>query len=231
MNASYRPVQLFRSRSVAAVVVLGVVLAGCGRGVESTPSSSVAPASTTTSVAAPTTVTTNAATATTVASPTTTDGAQDSPVLALAPDGLVMVDAGTGSTSFLTFGMSQDVVITALDSSLGSAGVVSPGNLECHNGQTAVAQWPEITVDFADGVFLSWFIHLDSPLTDMTGVGTGSSFADLAATWDVTRFESELGSEFYTGDGEEVSLHGVLSDISDTATVVTMWAGPICTFR
>ncbi len=226
----------FRMGAIVSLLALG--LAACGDADE--PSASITTAlsttteapSTTTTVPAPTTTapttTTIPATTTTVAPTTTTPVA--AVTLAVAPDGLVLVDTTTGSTTQLPFGTAQDQVVAAVDAALGEAGEVSPGNPECPNDQAGVASWDAIQLEFSPDGLMAWFLNIGSPVTDMMGVGLGSSVSDLTSGWDVTIFESTLGTEFYSSD-DGLGLGGLLSDGSDDAFVVSYWAGFICTFR
>ncbi len=190
------------------------------------PSTTTVPATTTTE--ATTTTTTTPATTTTVAPTTTAPVA--AATLAVAPDGLVLVDSTTGSTTQLLFGTAQAQVVAAVDAALGEAGAVSPGSPECPNDQAAVAKWTDLQLEFSPDGLISWSLNFGSPVTDMMGVGLGSSVSDLTSGWDVTVYESTLGTEFYSSD-DGLGLGGLLSDDSDEAVVVSYWAGFICTFR
>jgi hypothetical protein len=64
----------------------------------------------------------------------------------------------------------------------------------------------------------------------MTGIGIGSSLADVEAAWAITLQDTSLGVEFFTAiDGS--GYGGVVSDSSPTAGVTSLWAGPACIFR
>ncbi|MBK5268332.1 MAG: hypothetical protein JJE47_12945 [Acidimicrobiia bacterium] len=214
-------------------VLLGAVLlvSACGQGEQPLASPTTAPATASTTVVASTT---SEATSTTVPPttlpPTTTTLAVATVVLALAPDGLTVIDGDTGSTTQLPFGTPQDSVVSAVDAVLGEVAVVNPGNAECPNGQEAVAVWSGIQLEFAGDQFMAWSLNPGSALTDMTGVGLDSPVSELTASWDVTMFESTLGTEFNT-DVDGAGFGGLLTDSSDTATVAAYWAGPICAFR
>ncbi|MDH5421188.1 MAG: hypothetical protein OEY55_05245 [Acidimicrobiia bacterium] len=221
-----------RVRAVALVSVLALGLAACGQG--DVPLASPTTAPSTTSTAAETTTTTEAPpVTTTTAAPeasTTTTVPVPAVVLAVAPDGLMLVDSETGSTTALLFGTPQDDVVAAVDSTLGETGVVNPGNVECPNGQIAVGAWKDIQLEFDAEGLMAWSLNPGSAVTDMMGVGVGSTLAEVQAGWNITIFESTLGTEFNT-DVDGQGIGGLLSDASDTAVVVAYWAGFVCTFR
>jgi hypothetical protein len=162
----------------------------------------------------------------------TGDGPDEPFVLALAVDGLTIVESLSGSTTHLPFGTAKTNVLTGLESTLGAPGTASPGNAECGNGQATVAEWPDaISIDFDSAdQFLSWGLQPGSELTDLAGVGLGSSFSDLSAAWDVTVSETTLGHEFSTS-AEGGGLGGLLTGPELDATITHLWAGPICAFR
>ncbi len=229
-NHTFAPV-MGHLRAVAVVSVLAIGLAACGQGdaplasPTTAPSTTSSAAETTTTVAAPETTTTTAPEAS-----TTTTAPVPAVVLAVAPDGLMLVDSATGSTTPLPFGTPQDDVVVAVDATLGEAGVVNPGNVECPNGQVAVGAWNDIQLEFdADGL-MAWSLNPGSTVTDMMGVGVGSTLTDVQAGWNITIFESTLGTEFNT-DVDGQGIGGLLSDASESAVVVAYWAGFVCTFR
>ncbi len=218
-------------RAVAVVSVLALGLAACGQGDAPLASPTTAPsttstaAETTTTVAAPETTTTTAPEAS-----TTTTVPVPAVVLAVAPDGLMLVDSDTGSTTALPFGTPQDDVVAAVDATLADAGVVNPGNVECPNGQVAVGAWNDVQLEFDVDGLMAWSLNPGSTVTDMMGVGVGSTLADVQAGWNITIFESTLGTEFNT-DVDGQGIGGLLSDASESAVVVSYWAGFVCTFR
>ena len=220
-----------RFRSVAVVSVLALGLAACGQG--DVPLASPTTAPSTTSTAADTTTTTITSATTTTTAPeasTTTTAPVPAVVLAVAPDGLMLVDSDTGSTTSLLFGTAQDQVVAAVDATLGEPGVVNPGNVECPNGQTAVGAWNDIQLEFDVDGLMAWSLNPGSTVTDMMGVGVGSTLAEVQAGWNITIFESTLGTEFNT-DVDGQGIGGLLSDASESAVVDAYWAGFVCTFR
>ena len=221
-----------RVRAVAVVSLFALGVAACGQGEVPLASPTTAP-STTSTVGETTTTTEAPAATTTTAAPdasTTTTVPVPAVVLAVAPDGLMLVDSDTGSTTALPFGTPQDDVVAAVDSTLGEIGVVNPGNVECPNGQTAVGAWNDIQLEFDAEGLMAWSLNPESTVTDMMGVGVGSTLAEVQAGWNITIFESTLGTEFNT-DVDGQGIGGLLSDASDSSVVVAYWAGFVCTFR
>ncbi len=220
-----------RFRTVTVVSVLALGLAACGQGDVPLASPTTAPA--TTSTAAETTTTTVVSDTTTTTAPeasTTTTAPIPAVVLAVAPDGLMLVDSDTGSTTPLLFGTAQDQVVAAVDATLGEAGVVNPGNVECPNGQAAVGAWNDLQLEFDVDGLMAWSLNPGSTVTDMMGVGVGSTLTEVQAGWNITIFESTLGTEFNT-DVDGQGIGGLLSDASESAVVTAYWAGFVCTFR
>ena len=121
--------------------------------------------------------------------------------------------------------------MTVLVQVLGAPTENGPGTAECPNGQDWVAVWPAaILLGFQGGTLLTWSLRPDSALTDMTGIGIGSSRADVESTWSITLQDTSLGAEFFT-DADGSGFGGVFSDSSPTAVVTNLWAGPSCIFR
>jgi hypothetical protein len=123
-------------------------------------------------------------------------------------------------------------VVRGVGAVLGPPDQTAEGNPECGNGQGATATWTEeIAIDFdPDGRFLSWILRPGSALTDLTGVGLGSSYDELVASWAVDVEDTTLGREFATSpDG--TGLGGLLEGDGAGAEITELWAGPICAFR
>ncbi|MEZ5226598.1 MAG: hypothetical protein R2710_07975 [Acidimicrobiales bacterium] len=207
-----------------AVTTTSLATTSSSEAVESSTTSSTEGTTTTTAETTTTTASTNTAS-------TATTEAVDEYVLALAPEGLMVVEAGTGSTNMLAFDSAQSIVVNAVTDLLGPASNQGPGSSECGNGQDFVATWDgQIMLEFADGAFIGWSTRPGSTLTDLAGIGWGTSLATLRNHWAVTVEESTLGTEFSTStDG--AGYHGLLSDDTDAALIEDLWAGSICTFR
>lgn len=71
------------------------------------------------------------------------------------------------------------------------------------------------------GVLNSEKINTDS------GVGIGSTRAELEEVYEIEVRETSLGQEFSTERG----LFGILAGSGDSATIQTMWSGLSCNLR
>ncbi|MGF1492252.1 MAG: SH3 domain-containing protein [Microcoleaceae cyanobacterium] len=150
--------------------------------------------------------------------------------LALDSEGLRLINAATGSTKPLAFGMKQDDVVTILTNLRGkprNQGV----NPECGAGALTFAQWDDgLTLWFSEDQFAGWIVDDRSSgaknLTTMSGIGGGSTRADLEESLTVEVQESSLGTEFSAG-----SFGGLLSGSQQDAQVTNLWGGTTCIFR
>ena len=146
--------------------------------------------------------------------------------LALEGEGLRAFTA-QGSARALPFGMSQDMVLTAVSTLLGSDTPAVSTNSECGAGPTQFAEYPPgLQLAFQDDNFAGWFLD-EAGLTTADGVGVGTSRADLQSARVVEMIpDSTLGAEFSSGD-----LGGMLSSDAPDATVEALYAGLTCFFR
>ena len=172
--------------------------------------------------------TTHSSVASTSTSAATGSGSEG---LLLDAEGLRLVQASNGATSPLPFGTGRDVVVQAVSAALGPPDAIEQGTAECSNGQAEVVVWnEEIAIDFdAGGGFLSWMALPGSELTDMAGVGLGSTRGDLATAWVVDVDATSLGTEFATPEGG--GLGGLLEGEGPDALITDLWGGTICAFR
>ena len=147
------------------------------------------------------------------------------PALALDGQGLRLVDRASGGTRAIPFGTPEAAVLAALHPLRGPP-TERANNDECPAGPMAFAEWEDyFQLVFQDGRFVGWWVD-DPGLTTMSGLGVGSSRADLDAAYKAEVGESTLGPEFSAG-----GLGGLLSTRGPTARVTTLWAGTICAFR
>ena len=159
--------------------------------------------------------------------PVDPDAATDS-LLALAGEGLRVVDEQTGSTVALDFGTEMATVEEAVTRIAGEP-TESGENRECGAGPQIITQWSNgLALHAADDEFIGWSTRSDAEaaLTTMTGVGVGSTRSELEAAYTIEVIESSLGTEFSTGD-----LFGILSSAEPDAVVEDLWAGTTCNFR
>lgn len=146
--------------------------------------------------------------------------------LALEGEGLRAFTA-QGSARALSFGMSQDMVLTAVSTLLDTGTPTVTTNAECGAGPTQFAEYPNgLQLAFQDDRFAGWF--LDAPgLTTADGVGVGTRRADLQSAREIEIVpDSTLGVEFTSGD-----LGGFLSSEGPDGTVESLYAGLTCFFR
>jgi len=158
------------------------------------------------------------------AAPETADAAQGG--LALEGEGLRAFTA-QGSARALPFGMSQEMVLTAVSTLLDTETPEVTTNAECGAGPTQFAEYPNgLQLAFQDGEFAGWFLD-EAGLTTADGVGVGTSRSDLQSARVVEMIpESTLGAEFSSGE-----LGGMLSSDAPDATVEALYAGLTCFFR
>ncbi|MBW4463537.1 MAG: hypothetical protein KME47_25345 [Nodosilinea sp. WJT8-NPBG4] len=149
-------------------------------------------------------------------------------VLALAEEGLLVVDEQTGSTDALGFGTEMAVAEEAVTRIAGEP-TESGENSECGSGPQTITQWSNgLAMHSADGEFIGWSTRpsTGATLTTMNGVGVGSTRSDLETAYTIEVMESTLGTEFSTA-----SLSGILSSAEPDAVVEDLWAGTTCNFR
>lgn len=230
-----------RLRALAAVLALGFAATACGSssnegtataGSDATTEASAA--TTDSSAAAGTSTTAPAASSTTAsggaASSSTTAPAVDGGI-GVGPDGLQIID-GARITQ-LPFGTSKDEVFTFLEEVLGVSPTVTESSPECGNQADEQLLWPgQLSVDIRDDQMISWQLAQGSPLTTVSGVGLGSTRAEVESSIVIMVDETSLGTEFATeGTGEGGGMGGLLTGPEPTATVTELWAGEICAFR
>jgi hypothetical protein len=179
--------------------------------------------------------TTSSQTTETSAPTTTPAGPDQAAVLAVSGEGLVVIDADTGSTTMIPFGRDRPSVMATVTMVLGYSPTESAGNPECGNGQATVGVWPDVvSLDFdQDDAFISWVLRPDSMVTDLAGNGLGTTRQQLESTVVISVEETSLGTEFSTGDttGDTNGLSGLLSGPEVDDVITDLWAGAVCAFR
>ena len=158
--------------------------------------------------------------------------AEDATAVALALDaeGVRTVDAASGSTRPVAFGTPEAEAVAAVERLRGAAPERTE-NAECGAGPVQFATWPDgFAMHVQDGTFVGWALNDGagevSTLTTLSGLGIGSTRAELDAAYAATVEETSLGTEFAAG-----GLFGLLSGPGPDATVEHLWAGVSCTFR
>lgn len=146
--------------------------------------------------------------------------------LAVDGEGLRILAAG-GPGRALAFGLPEAQVLPVLEAMRGPADRNS--NQECGAGPMEFAVWADgLSLLFQEGRFVGWSLdeRAAGAHATVSGIGPGSTRAELEAAYAIEVEPSTLGSEF-SGDG----LSGILNGTGSTARIDTMWAGTSCVFR
>ena len=161
------------------------------------------------------------------AAPASTPPAQAAPELAIEPEGLRLFDSGTGSARPIPFGTAQDAVIAAL--AFRGAPADTGALDECPAGRLDTAGWPDgLGLYFQEAKFVGWALGddaRDAPTT-ASGIGIGSTRAELESAYSAEVFESTLGTEFAAGE-----LFGILDGTGPNAKITHLWGGTSCNMR
>lgn len=154
--------------------------------------------------------------------------AESGPLLNLTPEGLAVIDAGSGTSRALTFGLDQAMVRQVVTAARG-APTGQGTNPECGAGPLDFAQFAgDLTLWFQGGAFAGWALGRGgaADLRTAAGLGVGSTRAELESAYEARVEETTLGQEFTAGD-----LSGILASSAPDARVEAMWAGVGCVFR
>ena len=161
------------------------------------------------------------------AAPAAGTPATDARDLAVDSEGLRLVDTTSGAARPLPFGMPEDQLLALLESFRGPAD--GGTNSECGAGELDYAVWADgLTLYFQEDVFAGWALdpRAEGAHATMSGIGPGSTRAELEAAYDVTVEQTTLGTEFSAG-----GMSGVLDGDGPDARIGPMWAGVSCVFR
>ena len=148
------------------------------------------------------------------------------PALAVESEGLRLFNPKTGAARPIAFGTTRAEALKALS----FRGAPSTGtNGECGAGPLQYANWPDgLGLFFQDDKFVGW--NADdrgkSAIATASGIGPGSTRAELEAAYTAKISETTLGIEFAAG-----GLFGIFGSRDSTAKVTYMWAGVSCNFR
>ncbi|HEX6925054.1 MAG TPA: hypothetical protein VF167_06470 [Longimicrobiaceae bacterium] len=145
-------------------------------------------------------------------------------MLALDPEGLRLVDRETGRARSIAFGSPGDFVVEVTSLALG-APLERGSSRDCG---TEDVSWEEgLSVTLRSNRFVGWFVRGDaSSLTTMSGIGVGSTRAELESVYVAQVAPSSLGTEFTAG-----GMAGLLSSTSPDARITRLWAGEVCLGR
>ncbi|WP_017672713.1 hypothetical protein [Blastomonas sp. AAP53] len=160
------------------------------------------------------------------------------PVISLDGEGLRLVDPKSGATRPVGFGMPEDQLLPIAEKLKGPA---EKGRAEeCGAGPLSFLRWSDgLTLYSLDGLFAGWSLdETGTPaaakakgkpaprLTTISGIGIGSTRAQLLDVYDAKIEQTTLGTEFNTA-----GLSGILEGTGGKARVTNMWSGVNCVFR
>ncbi|HET7274751.1 MAG TPA: hypothetical protein VFI91_06200 [Longimicrobiaceae bacterium] len=144
--------------------------------------------------------------------------------LALEGEGLRIFILPSGSARPIPFGTPSDEARRILTAVLDQEPVEQGENVDCG---IDYARWENgLLVVFAGGEFAGWSVGRGSRLTTASGIGLGSTRAELESVYAAQIEPSTLGIEFTAGD-----LAGVLDSPAQDAPIIALWAGIACLAR
>ncbi len=156
----------------------------------------------------------------------TNSAATDNPALAVEGEGLRLFNPQTGSARAIAFGTPRDDVLKML----AFRGTPDTGqNGECGAGPLDFANWADgFGLFFQENKFVGWNLNArgDIAITTASGIGPGSSRADLESAYAAKISETSLGTEFVAGE-----VFGILDGKGQAAKITNMWGGVSCNFR
>lgn len=145
--------------------------------------------------------------------------------LALAGDGLQLVDPNSGRTRMIAFGTPRAETLALVKSALGDPSVTN----RCEVAPLTGAQFGErMAIYFENDRFAGWSANPRGGrgLSSMSGVRIGSTRAEMEDSLVLEISQTSLGTEFDAG-----GLAGVLSGRGPEARVEALWAGMACIAR
>ena len=149
---------------------------------------------------------------------------QRTPIVGIAPGELTLIDPQNGRTRHLNFGIPEREAVEAIKLAAGAA-VKSHADRECAGSPMDLVRFGNgLTLGLRNGRFVGWALSGPSKLTGMSGVGIGSTLAEVQSSYAVKTSETKRGTEFAAGD-----LHGLLDGKGQQAKVTRLWSGTICT--
>ncbi len=148
--------------------------------------------------------------------------------LGLSGDGIQVIDGNTGSARMIAFETGREQVQTVVTNLLGEPST-SGVNEECGAGPLGYTNWPNgFTLHFAEHSFVGWAYGAnadDANLTNMAGIGIGSTLADIEEVMTVNIEDTTIGPLADVG-----GMYSVLTGTDATAEITDMWAGVGCVF-
>jgi hypothetical protein len=163
------------------------------------------------------------------------------PVIGLDGEGLRLIDPKSGATRALSFGVDAAQLKSVTEKLKGPA--EAGRSEECGAGPLAYLSWDDgLTLYSLDGLFAGWALNeatavkvpakapaKNEPparLTTISGIGIGSTRAQLLDAYDAKIEQTTLGTEF-----NAAGLSGILDGTGPKAKITNMWSGVNCVFR
>ena len=151
----------------------------------------------------------------------------DSSVVAISieGEGLRLFVIATGAARPLPFGTDSASVFTAIQRGTRAEPVESGDGGDCPG---SFARWSNgLTLRFDDGKFVGWSLRDgDNSVTTPTGIGIGSTRANVDSAVVIAVRGTSLGTEFTAGE-----LAGLLDGTAPTSKVIHLSAGETCVAR
>ncbi len=148
---------------------------------------------------------------------------------ALAGDGVMLVDAASGSTRSIPFGTADSTAVQAVAVAFGEP-EERTFNEDCGMGRMefVIFDGEGLLLAIQGGNFVGWAVRPPegAALRTMSGIGVGSTRAELEDVYAANIAPSTLGIEFMAG-----GLQGVLENNERKAKIVAFWAGASCVAR
>ena len=138
--------------------------------------------------------------------------ANDGPVFALLPDGLVVThgSAKGQAVTLLKFGDAQDKTIDALSRDLGQP--LESDKSNCSDGALHFADFGELRASFSDGKFVGWRTERGKGLPTGEGIGPDTSFHSLEKIGAQMVRDADADGEFVlAGSPFGKGMGGILS--------------------
>lgn len=153
----------------------------------------------------------------------TAPAATDS-TLALAADGLSVVEMPSGKAKSIKFGIPRARAELMIGTVQGER-LDNGSSSECAAGTVDYTSYKDdLQLTFQDGKFVGWTINsAESPLRTAKGIGIGSTRQELDAAYKIIVEDSSLGWLWGAGD-----LVGTLDIDGIDGLVTNIWAGTVC---
>jgi hypothetical protein len=146
--------------------------------------------------------------------------------VAIDGEGIRLVNEATGATRPVAFGAAAESAIVAATAASGA--IRSRGtNQDCGAGPLEIISFEDgLSLHVQAGRFVGWSANGARAPHTMSGIGIGSTRAELEAAYTADIRRTTLGTEFAAG-----GLQGVLASPAADARVTALWAGTSCVAR